>query len=511
MKQRLCIGIQNLNRNWQIVLDQLGLWYEELNYSNEIRESYSAIILNEKPDLAQQSKLISFVNEGGAVLELRGIHLFADSAQTSRAKVNRVVNTSGLAAFSHIPYLDIYGSAEFHKASDLFEGLAAIQTQRKGLFSFLGIDLAELMQQTGYVRKRFYSEAGSFPDEIVSKVSKKELCDLLDALLKELHFRQGIPYIQKWNFPSEKPVFGFRIDSDFGDKESINNLYQVLDNHAIPGTWFLHVQAHENWLSHFHSFENQEIALHGYKHGTSNSIPKTQENIRVGKYLMEEANFNLKGYCAPYGIWNKALYRSLKAFDFAYTSEFTFACDGAPVQHQDADLPLQIPIHPICTGSMKRKKYTDEQMAAYFKQAIQRKLGRFEPVFFYHHPLQPGLEVIDELFSEVNQQNLNKMTFAEYADFWKSRSTFSFEAYFEDNKLLLNSDAQTDAYLQVSKNHDHFFLMKNHSGETWISDKQKYEYSNCYLPDSEEAESMSRTDVRMIKTSLFDWKNRIRL
>lgn len=511
MKQRLCIGIQNLNRNWRIALDQLGLWYEEITYANDLREAYSAIILNDKPKLEQQSKLISYVNAGGAVLELRDIHFFMELAQTSKTKVDRLINTSNFGAFTHLPYLDIYGSAELHISSDIFEGLVHIEPQRKGHLGFLGIDVAELMQQTGYARKRFYSEDGQYPDEIVSKVSKKELSDLLDALLKELHFRQQLPYIQKWNSPTEKPVLGFRIDSDFGDEASVDELYQVLSKHEIPGTWFLHVQAHEEWLKHFQSFKNQEMALHGYKHGTSNSIPKTQENIRMGKYLLEEANFDLKGFCAPYGIWNKALYRSLKAFEFTYTSEFTFTYDGAPLQHSDADMPLQIPIHPICTGSLNRKKYTDEQMAVYFIQTLNRKLGRFEPVFFYHHPLQPGLEAIDKLFYEVNQHNLHTMTFAEFAEFWEHRRVFNFEAFYDGDKLMLNSDAQSDAYLQVSKNHDHFYLMKNHTGESRISDKQKFEYSNCYLPDPEEAISMNRTDLRMIKTSLFDWKNRIRL
>lgn len=511
MKQRLCIGIHQLTRNWRLMLDQLGLWYEEVDYSDELSGQYSTVILNKKPESSQENRLNSYLNDGGSILEITGVHQFTDSKKTTRKKVKGLINNSDDPAFLHIPFIDLYAAAELYKDSALFNGLLHFEKFAKGNIGFLGVNLPDLLQQTGYTRKRFYSDIGPFPDEIVSKVSKKQLSDLLDAALKELHFQRNIPYIQKWISPTEKPVFGFRVDSDFGNKESIDRLYQVLDKHKIPGTWFLHVHAHEQWLNYFHTFNNQEIALHGFKHGTSKSIPKMQENIRMGKYLLEEADFSPKGFCAPYGIWNKALYRSLKAFDFSYTSEFTFTHDGLPVYHQDTDIPLQIPVHPICTGSLNRKHYTADQMSSYFLHKLEQKIGRFEPAFFYHHPLQPGLDAINTLFQEVKRLKLNMVTFTEFAEFWESRRKTRFEAFNEGDIIGINSDQHSEIRLQISRDHQHFYLLKNHTGESRISDKQKFEYSNCYLPSIDDAEYMNRKDLRMIKTSLFDWKNRNRL
>src|SRR5690606_24650264 len=118
---------------------------------------------------------------------------------------------------------------------------------------------------------------------------------------------------------------------------------------------------------------------------------------------------NPAGFCAPYGIWNKALSRALAEMDFEYSSEFTFAYDGFPIQI-DKNLPLQIPIHPICPGSLNRHRQTESEINTYFDFIINNKLSRFEPVLLYHHPMQKGIENLEHIFKRVNSENLEKLS-----------------------------------------------------------------------------------------------------
>lgn len=511
MKKRLCIGIQSLDEEWQVVLNQIGVWFEETDYSNDLLNNYSMLILNKTPNSEQKSLLAKYLKDGGSVLEMAGVASFFPKSETDAYNAKTVINNTDHEAFQHIPLLDFFSEIQVHRDSWLFEGLIHFVPEEGGRLAFFGTPIQQMMQKRAYTRKRFYSKHGRFPDEIVSKISKHELMEAFTATLKELHIQQKLPFLQKWTSPEESPIFCFRIDSDFGDQKSVKKLYSTIKKHEISATWFLHVKAHENWLDTFHSFEGQEIALHGYEHGTTSSASKATSNIQEGKELLEQAGFTPKGFCAPYGIKNSALKKSLSHFNFDYTSEFTFGYDGFPLQSAGKNQPVQLPIHPICTGSLKRQKYSDRKMKEYFKFILQNKLARFEPVFFYHHPMQPGLKVIEHLFQMVNTQELPSLTFSEFAQFWKDRQAVTFTALVEDGVLSLNDISHPRQYIQVSNNHQSFRLIKESQSKRGYTKTSEFEYSNSYLPEPDDIQKMRSRDLALIKTSLLDWKHRIRL
>lgn len=512
MKQQLCIGILLLNEPWEAILTELGVCYKEVNFTKKLLQEYSVIIINKAPDPEERNHLHEFLKNGGSVVELKDARFFTHREHLSTTWVKTVKNSSSYQAFHHIPLLDIHEEVQVHQESRLFGGIIHFQVWKRGVIGFLGVNLPNLLYSNGYKRKLFYSEVGKNPDEIVSRVSKHELLEAFEAVLKELHFRRNLPYAKKWTSPTKHPVFCFRIDSDFGDSESIHNLYQILDKHQISGTWFLHVKAHEAWLDQFHSFENQELALHGYEHGTSGSVSKIRSNIQKGLNKLKAKDIRPSGFCAPYAIWNKALEVALTDFSFTYTSEFTFKYDGAPSRSSTPNMPLQIPIHPICTGSLSRIRYQEAEMAAYFAHILEQKKGRFNPIIFYHHPLQPGLKVLDHVFELVNTYSLTKMTFNEYASFWKIRAAREFQVLFdlENRNAHLEYSSDADQFIQVSFSHDRFDLLK--PGESVDAQKiAEFEYSNSYLPSIKEIKNLRKPSLRVMKTSLIDWKNRIRL
>ncbi|MAO64755.1 MAG: hypothetical protein CL666_07120 [Balneola sp.] len=508
MKQRICIGIQELDEGWSAVLDQIGVCYEKVNYDLELAQNYSAIILNETPDSYSVSELHQYMKDGGALVELKGIHPFLHRHHFRKEHIETLFNNTSNENFRHIPYLDLFSEVEFHNEATLFEGLIHFQVWKRGVIGFFGADPSKLIHKTGYKRKRFYSESGFYPDEIVSKVSKHALLQSFVVMLRQLHYRRSLPFVQKWTSPDKKPVFGFRIDTDFADQEAIDRLYQVLHKNKVKGTWFLHVKAHEEWLSAFKDLEDQELALHGYDHGTSKAVSKTRDNISTGQELLQQNNIESDGFCAPYGIWNKALERAISDFNFKYSSEFTFTYDGFPLK-PEKPFPIQVPVHPICTGSLSRKRYDEAAMASYFAQVLQRKLGRFEPVIFYHHPLQPGLQVWDHLFKLINAQELTNLTFLEFAEFWNSRAQINFEAVFDGNSVLIESDSASQ-YFQVSNSQTGFSLVQAGS-KSDVKESNDFQYANHYLPDAKQASKLHKMNIRLLKTSFMDWKNRIRL
>ncbi len=511
MRTRLCIGIQHLDSGWQAILDQIGVWFEKTDYSKDLATDYSAIILNKKPEDKQLTQLNSYIENGGAVVELLGCSAFLNKAETHSYKARTIINESDHIAFKHIPYIDLYSNIRVHRDSSLFKGLIHFKSLKNGILAYFGASIQHLIQTSGYTRKRFYSPNGPYPDEMVSKVSKHELIEAFIATLNELHTKRDIPFVRKWTSPYKEPVFCFRIDSDFGDQDSVKKLYSVLNKNQISGTWFLHVKAHEDWLNIFHTFTDQEIALHGYEHGKTSSPSKAKLNIQKGKQLLEEAQFNPQGFCAPYGIKNNAITTALSQFNFKYTSEFSFSYDGLPIQSKDRSQPLQIPIHPICTGSLNRMKYSAQEMASYFEFVLHNKLARFEPALFYHHPMQSGLAAVDNLFEMVNDQKFKSISFLEFAHFWLSRQECSFEAWLEDGGVKIGKLTDPNQYLQLLTDHNGFSLIKGSDNLTVPTKTSEFKYSKSYLPEPEEVENMRSRDLQLIKTSLLDWKHRHQL
>jgi hypothetical protein len=447
MNTSLCIGIYDLTPAWISLLDQLGVWYQEVSKETDHYKSFSLIIANKPAQRDQVHQIKSYLKQGGNVIFINDDHGFIPDKTFKRIFLKRVYNDLRIEGLHHIPYLDLFTNVKTKGGSKLSD-LITFKQVMSGHIALIGFNPADLLFRTEYSRKQFESSVGKKPDEIVSKVSKGQISDLFLQLLREIHFKAKLPFIRKWTSPEYKPVFCFRIDSDFSDKDHINDVYSLLNEHQISATWFLHVKAHEGWLSHFDQLEGQEMALHGYKHGTSRSERKVTKNISEGLKKLNESSLEVKGFCAPYGIYNRALENSLQKFDFMYTSEFTFAYDSYPINFNSNG--LQIPIHPICTGSLNRKGYTTSDMLSYFNEVLNRKLSRHEPIIFYHHPLQTGLYLFNTIFEKVIEEGLTNLTFEQYAEFWHKREKCTFEAYNMEDIVHLDNVSDNSLLFEVS-------------------------------------------------------------
>ncbi len=455
MKQRITIGILGEGAGWRILLDQIGVNYEQIVFPDNFRPAdYSAIIVNASPKERQFEPLLAYLRDGGAVLDCGHFLPMFKRNRFNPCKIKSVTGESNNDVFNDVRLLDIYQRGKIYNEAQFFEKTVFLGEIDGGPLAYLAFDIDRLFLDTRKARKQFYTPFNKYPHEWVSLTSKNEARKLVTGILKWLHFQRNLPFVHRWHFPGKaRNIFGFRIDSDGANQKQVQTWYDIAADHDIKMTWFLHGGAHRNWISYFRNFGAQEIAVHGYKHFTYETVDENRENMLKGKALLEEVGINSEGFAAPFGEWNPALGKVLQELGFAYSSEFTLDYDNLPFYpaNEDGLSPvLQVPIHPVCIGNFIRLHAAPGQMLDYFRAAARRKLQFNEPLIFYDHPVHEFHDVVAKFFDFVGDLELPNLTMGEYARWWKHRQSASFEALADGDELGLDfRDSQSDVALAV--------------------------------------------------------------
>jgi hypothetical protein len=275
-------------------------------------------------------------------------------------------------------------------------------------------------------QKSFYAPFDRLPSEHVSTVAKGEVRHIVRDALLFLHARRGIAYAHLWYFPGgARNVYAFRVDSDGASRQDVDRLYDLARRHDVPLTWFLDVKSHESWLPHFVAMTGQEFGVHCYDHRVSGDLGANRANFGKAKEIMEMVGFKAAGFAAPFGIWNLGLATVTRELGFRYSSEFGYAYDTLPFSPvtaaEVAGVP-QIPIHPICVGSLRQAGYAEQRMPDYFSAVAAWKLARREPLFFYHHPAHQSWEAMESLLLLARLSGIRPMTLGAYAHWWEKRT-----------------------------------------------------------------------------------------
>lgn len=300
-------------------------------------------------------------------------------------------------------------------AGELLGGLAVVTP----------FDPGEAMEDFRAVERYFYARQERLPSERVSRVGKNELLHFVRGALEYLHHGRGIPFACLSPFPGKAVnVFAFRIDTDNGTREEIDELYRISSDSEVPFTWFVDAGSHRSWLGRFAEMERQEIGLHCFDHRIYLDAAKDEENIRRGLTAMNQSGLVPSSFAAPFGFWSPDFGRSIDRSGFRYSSEFAWAYDALPhypVTRGGRYATMQIPVHPIAIGSMRRSGYTPAQMIQYFHDVVVGKLSRREPLFFYHHPGHRQWDVVRDLCDHIRSSGARLLTMGEYAAWWGER------------------------------------------------------------------------------------------
>lgn len=505
-KQRIRIGLLDLSPAWAAIMDYLGCDYALANLQQDLNEQFSLIISNRPADPESSKILMQYVRRGGSLIECMGSEIYYKDKVQKNSK-RQVYDRSGLDYLRQIPFLDLYSEVHLHRDHEYFDGFIHITTKGKGAIGFFGGDPVQLVHSLNFKRKRFMSHRTPFPDEIVSKVSKGYVLQLLLLLCKQLHYLRDLPFIYKHISPDSQPLFAFRIDSDYGNRDSVNKLLRLSRNTGIPFTWFLHVEAHEDWLDVFKVYPEQETALHCYKHATSDNASKLSSDIEKAAQILKKKHIPFKGYAAPYGISNTALRSSLSAIEPEYSSEFTLLYDALPLCIPQED-HWQVPVHPICTGSLSRLSYSNDDIRTYFESKTELHKLSHEPLIFYHHPMQKGIDMWKNLFTDLISGSFQAVTFSELLNWFKKRQRTSFEAYAEPGSVQVICEDENDLCLNFSMNMDFFDLLSFRSQTMPQHSKGSYPVVSDPRPANIDVKKPRKTDISLIKTGIFDSRNR---
>jgi hypothetical protein len=285
----------------------------------------------------------------------------------------------------------------------------------------------------------FYARHERLPSERVSAVAKGEVRHLVRASLEFLHVERGIPYAHLWYYPEGcANIFGFRVDTDGASREETDLLYRVARNSGVGMSWYLDLRTCEPRLEQFRAMIGQEIGLHCYEHREPADEGELRKDLSKGIDILRRGGFDPEGFAAPYGFWKPFVSAVPREFGLRYSSEFSFAYDTlplTPVGFSAVHGLLQVPIHPICPGSLRRAGFSSGSMSEYYRQVVSLKRARQEALLFYHHPSHRVPEVIEELCETAKTPGTRSMTLGEYSAWWAKRSSISLALEAEGDEL----------------------------------------------------------------------------
>lgn len=464
---RLIVGITHLTPVWEILLKQIAPPFEKLNSEIEWSlDNYSCIIVSGKLNTHYCERLRHFVLMGGALLSETDL-------------VEKILKTGSSPHF--VDYIDTQGDAVFDSVTSGFIGCqlsipnGATFTQEKhgknlikqttlglGEIIILPSGLTNTLLSSSLTRRNFSSQGPWLPSERVARVSKRTVREIVEQSLKELFSNRNLPFVSLSPFPNgANSIFSFRIDTDFASRKNVDELYNLCLKYEIPATWFVETGSCESWVDIYGAMKEHEIGLHCFKHRITSKYKQNEKDIRMGKTILKRNGINPRGYAAPFGEWNSSLAKALEHHGFEYSSEFALDYDNLsfwPALEDRFSSVLQIPVHPISTGSLRNARHSTIQMIDYYETLIENHCFSKLPLFFYDHPSNTNLDVLNKVFQSIRNRNIPIMTMGEYADWWKIRSCCNWTANFQDGQLSISSN-ESNNRLQVIISH----LNKAHS------------------------------------------------
>jgi hypothetical protein len=502
MERILNIGLLKDTPDWQALLGQIGVSYSVIQDSDTITPyDYSMLIVNRPITNNTVEKIKEYLNDGGAIIDT-GYVIQKITGGTIHTKKCGYLSTTKLP-FDFLPaIIDVYSDTRTYTKAQYLEKTLFIDSFGKGVISFCGFDIDSLLFDTRFRRKAFYSNLPRFPHEEVSYVSKGDITRLLFSFIKHLHLCRGIPFIHKWFFPGNAGnVFLFRIDSDFGNKNQIKQWYDIAEASHVRYTWFLHVSAHKEWLELYKEFKDHEIAVHGYDHSTTNKPELQEQNLHAALNLLKEKGFTCNGYAAPYGLWNNAVHTSCENVGFAYASEFSYAYDSLPlypVVNKRRSSVMQIPIHPICIGSLLNARADEKGIIEYFTSDFHKNILLLNPIIFYDHVIHDHADVLEEIFKLPQLYSIPSLTFLEFAQWWKHREEVVFST-----QVLSNNTVKINYRSQDKKC---FVCIWDKAGSYILSDEENPIDLNS-SPKTSTTNSMVNMDIeRLNKIRNYNWR-----
>lgn len=442
MNHRLVIGISRIDPGWRLLLEQIGVSFESIRSPESLDPArQSVMIVNAPPGAEEVEAIENYLRGGGALLDTGFFLIRVDPSSIHRRYRGHVLPAEGDQILGDTGPITLDAILPLHRMANHLQGLVHLTEWKGGGVAHVPVDIGPRIVSTDATRRAFHATSPRHPNEIVSRADKGALRRLVSASLRWLHHRRQLPYLHTPSLPIEhQGVIGFRVDSDDGTRKQVVDMRRALQQAGTATTWFLHVEAHADWLELFTRFDGDEIALHCMRHRTFRTHEENRANLAAGLSALRRVGIEPRGIAAPNGFWNPELARAVEDLGFDYSSEFSLGFDDLPFHpwlHTRFSTLLQVPIHPICLGSFIRAKGTDDDIRRYFSNVVDRGAARQEPVFLYGHPGHERFDLIADEVEHACSRGLAPMTMGAYAAWWKRRVGVRFEGRLDGEDLSI--------------------------------------------------------------------------
>ena len=474
------IGLCVPNPGWEIILSQEGLCFEKIEQESVSDFNEYALVIPNNEFVKNKKQLLAkyLAGDGLVIVDRDTFPTLLDIGYLRKNVSYRITKENSL--FSQVGLVDFYTKFSIPKCNSLLSLDTDLDineySQKKGNVVILPFSINELILEQGSIRKRFYIDRKELPSEVVSKVSKGKIREIVFHIVQKCFLKFDIPFVQKWYYPSENEnALIFRIDTDFCSSEDAKNLYSICKKYNIRATWFVDTNDKKMLSEVYPSFTQHEIALHCERHKVYDSYKENCDNILCAQEKLKQYDLNTKGFAAPFGEWNETLGKALEDLNFEYSSEFGLDYDDLPFYPYFDDhfsSVMQIPIHPISIGRLRRAHFTDQEMIRYYKSIIDFKCSRNMPVILYHHPHHKKLNVWEDIFAYIQTKNPWNPTMHEFTKWWSTKSDKNYSYEFNNGEILVSDDGDGEVIFRLLDSQKGSSII--HSNESYKIDKLSF-------------------------------------
>jgi hypothetical protein len=469
------VGILGNDPGWRTLLRQEGVPHSPVSGATS-HGMFSAMVVSGDVESSGLEIVRSFLTSGGSVLCTGSAFARLSGTQTKRLFNRYVLGDPGGEHFNQ-ELTDLFVESDIPAHANSLETSSGVPSAYLGEFGgghlvVLPFDPSALALDRRVAAKSFYSTHRRLPFERVSLVSKGGLLRIVSRALMVLHHRRGLPYVHQWYYPSNRQsMFAFRIDTDYAERGEIEELRNLAQKWKIPLTWFVDAGSQRNILSLFREMRGDEAGIHCFHHRAFREPEAHAANIRRAVEEFDSAGMPARSYAAPYGLWDEPQARAVEQFKFLYSSEFSYDYDNLPTfpYLSGGFIPtLQVPIHPISIGSLRRQGFREGEMSDYFRSVIDRKIQAREPVFLYHHPKNGHIPVLEKIFAQVKERGIVPTRMIDFAAWWKERNSEGWRISAEGSSLGVEIPPVEDQAGRPSTGDVHKGTMSEDFGKPWL-------------------------------------------
>lgn len=237
----------------------------------------------------------------------------------------------------------------------------------------------------------------------------------------------GLPLVRVSPFYKNKRYFSFRVDADGFTKSSTEAGLRIVEKTGLRFTWFLDMGYWKNkkqWIMQLIE-HNQDVQLHCFRHVTYASKEVNDINIQKGLRILRRNGVTPNAIVSPLGYNYWGFSEAIKEHGFVYSSEFGYAVDDLPSHPwNDKSYPLQIPIHPGCSGVLHMVGFTEQEQFAHLFEQVQTGCEFDGICILYDHPIS-GLEIYESqyirLFDQLRSSQCEYICMSDYYRAWIAR------------------------------------------------------------------------------------------